>query len=467
MSLADRLRNHQDFGRALGMRATLLARERWPREQLEAHQQERFAELVAWASRHSAFHRRLYGGPIDAADVRRDALPVVTKTAMMEHFDTFVTDPRVRRDDVERHLASLGQEDTHLLGTYRVMASSGSSGRRGIYVWDRPAWRALVAASGRWMGWMGVTPRLPRWRVAQVAAPDVKHMTARGAASSNVGLNRMLRVPASTPLPELVRALERFRPDVVTGYPSAIALLAVEQLEGRLRIAPRVISTTSELCTPETSARICAAWGTVPFDCYAMTETGIVATSCPEERQRHLYEDLCVVEVVDADGRPVPDGTPGARVLVTNLTNRVQPFIRFEVTDLLTVAATPCGCGRTLRRLAAVEGRSDDVLSLPSAGGGRVDVHPIHLRSPLAARPEVVEYQIVHDETGLEVLVVAAEAPASLMRDLARTLEAKLGGLGVTVPLRVERVAHIDREDGAGKLKVVKTRPAPRERVAR
>jgi phenylacetate-CoA ligase len=462
VSLGDRLRNLRDFGHALGMRGTLGERERWPRERLEAHQHARFAELVAWASRHSSFHRRLYGGPLDAADVRRESLPIVTKTAMMAHFDEYVTDPRVRRDEVERHLATLGQDDAQLFGAYRVMASSGSSGRRGLYVWDRPAWSALVAASMRWMGWMGVGPRLPRWRVAQVAAPDVKHMTARGAASSNVGVNRMLRIPASRPLPEVARTLEAFRPELLTGYPSAIALLAQEQLEGRLHIAPRVVSTTSELCTSEMAARICAAWGAVPFDCYAMTETGITATSCPEARQRHLYEDLCVVEVVDEAGRAVPAGTVGARVLVTNLANRVQPFIRFEVTDLLTVDPAPCPCGRTLRRLAAVEGRSDDVLSLPAVRGGRVAVHPIHLRSPLAARPEVVEYQIVHDDAGLEVLVVAPEAPASLQHELARTLDAKLRALGVTVPLRVQRVAAIAREDGAGKLKLVKARAGAR-----
>lgn len=459
MSIVDRLRNLQDVGRGLGLRRVLAERERWPRERLEAHQQARFAEMVAWASRHSAFHRRLYGGPLDAGEVRREALPIVTKAAMMEHFDAYVTDARLRREEIERHLASLGARDTLYLGAFRIMASSGSSGRRGLYVWDRPAWSTLIASSTRWMGWMGVTPRLPRWRIALIAAPDVKHMTARGSASSSVGVHRSLRLAASTPLPELARTLDRFQPDVLSGYPSAIALLATEQLEGRLRIGPRAITTSSELCTGEMAARIVAAWGTVPFDCYAMTETGITATSCPEERQRHLYEDLTLVEVVDDAGRPVAAGTPGARVLVTNLTNRVQPFIRFEVTDLLTIDPEPCPCGRTLRRLAAVEGRSDDVLSLPPArGDAPVLVHPIHLRSPLAASPAVVQYQIVQEADALDVLVVAPDAPRTLASDLARTLGAKLDALGAAIPVRVRLVEHIAREDGAGKLKLVKAR---------
>lgn len=309
-------------------------------------------------------------------------------------------------------------------------------------------------------GWMGVTPRLPRWRIAQVAAPDVKHMTARGAASSDIGLNRTLRLPANAPMPTLTAALNRFAPDMVTGYPSVLALLAMEQLEGRLRIAPRVVTTTSELRTEDMDARIRAAWGTEPFDCYAMTETGITATSCPEERQRHVYEDLAVVEVVDAGGRPVPPGTAGAKVLVTNLTNRVQPFIRFEVTDLLTFSETPCPCGRTLRRLAAVDGRADDVLALPGADGRPITVHPIHLRSPLAASPAVAEYQIIHDPGGLEVLVVAKQPPADLSATLTRTLDARLAGLGVVLPVRVRLVERIVREEGAGKLKLVKSRVA-------
>src|SRR5262249_659217 len=156
--------------------------------------------------------------------------------------------------------------------------------------------------------------------------------------------------------------LNRHQPEVLSGYPSALALLAGEQLEGRLRITPTVVATTSEVRTPEMTARIRDAWRVEPFNCLGLTETGISATDCPEHSGLHLDEDACLFEVVDERNRPVPPGRQGEKVLVTNLDNRTQPFVRFEVTDLMTVSDDPCACGRTFRRITALEGRSDDVL---------------------------------------------------------------------------------------------------------
>ena len=130
-------------------------------------------------------------------------------------------------------------------------------------------------------------------------------------------------------------------------------LLAEEQLAGRLRLSLRTMSTSSELRTPEAAARIEEAFGVRPFDLYATTE-GLWGGECERHEGPHLFEEDVIVENVDDDGRAVPDGAPGARLLVTNLVNRVQPLIRLEVSDAVTLSATTCGCGRTLRRLERV-----------------------------------------------------------------------------------------------------------------
>ena len=310
---------------------------------------------------------------------------------------------------------------------------------------------------------MGVRPRLPRRvRMAQVAAPDAKHMTSRGAASLSVGLFRTIRLSAAQPIAAQVAALDRHQPQVLSGYPSALAMLAAEQLDGRLRIAPEVVCTTSEVRTAEMAARIRAAWNVEPFDCLGLTETGITAIDCPEHAGLHLFEDRCLFEVVDEHDRPVPAGRQGDKVLVTNLYNRTQPFIRFEVTDLVTLTDEPCACGRTFRRIAAIEGRSDDVLELPARTGGVVRVHPIHLRSPLAATAAVTQYQILQTVDGLDVTLALVQGAAAdaVARDVAKTLGAKLGALGAApTPIRVRVVAHIAREPGAGKLKLIKAAP--------
>jgi phenylacetate-coenzyme A ligase PaaK-like adenylate-forming protein len=399
-------------------------RERWPRHRIDAFQRERLVSVVAHASRHSPFYRELYGGALQRAEVRPETLPVVTKAAMMEEFDRFVTDPRLRRTELDAHLEHL-QGDELYLGEYRVMASSGSTGRKGLFVYDRSEWSSVLAGSMRWTALMGVRPRFPRrTRVAAIGAPDAKHMTYRGAASIDVGLFKTLRLSVTEALPELVTRLNEFQPETMAGYPSVLAMLAGEQQAGRLRIAPRVVCTSSELRTEEMSERIRLAWGSEPFDCLGLTETGISAVDCPAHAGLHIFEDQCIFEVVDRHNRPVASGQPGEKVLVTSLFRRTQPIIRMDVSDMLTVTDAPCSCGRTLKRISVHGGRSDDILELPGARGGYVSVHPIHLRSPLTKIAAVSQYQIVLEADGLNVrLVVAAEAAAdAVAREVASGL---------------------------------------------
>jgi phenylacetate-coenzyme A ligase PaaK-like adenylate-forming protein len=295
--------------------------------------------------------------------------------------------------------------------------------------------------------------------MAQVAAPDAKHMTARGAASMKIGLFDSIILGAAQPISSLVATLQRHQPHYLAGYPSIIALLAVEQLEGRLRIAPEVVCTSSEVRTAEMTERMRAAWGIEPFNILGLTETGVTASECPAHAGLHVFEDACIYEVVDERNRPVPPGSQGDKVLVTNLYSRTQPFVRFEVTALVTVSDEPCPCGRTFRRITAIEGRSDDVLELPGRTGSTVRVHPIHLRSPLAGVPAVAQYQIVETSDGLDVTLalVASASAAVVAGEVEAMISAKLDALGVApLAIRVHVVPEIARESGAGKFKLVK-----------
>jgi hypothetical protein len=192
-----------------------------------------------------------------------------------------------------------------------------------------------------------------------------------------VGLHRVLSLPVTLPLPQLVQALNQFQPTYLHVYPSVAIWLAEEQQAGRLRLSPRMLVTIAELRTPEMTRRLQEAFGVHPFDAYGCTE-GLWGSECEDHQGIHLFEDTTLVENLDPDGQPVSAGQPGARLLVTNLYNRVQPLLRLEVTDVVTLDPDPCRCGRTLVRASAIHGRSDDLLSLAARDGGRVDVHPLH-----------------------------------------------------------------------------------------
>jgi phenylacetate-CoA ligase len=452
-----------DVAAALRLVRTQTGREHGPRAQLARHQQQRLDTVVRHAATHSPFYRRWFAqtgalgtGPVDLA-----RLPVLDKSLLMEHFDELVCDPRLRRDQLLDRAGKLTR-DQLCLDRYRVMVTSGSSGRPGLFVYDPAGWRSIIAQMLRSSSWAGLRPSLPRQRVAWVGGAGPSHITRQAAATVAIGLHRVLALPVTLPLPRLVEALNQFQPTYLNVYPSVAMWLADEQQTGRLRLAPQMLVTVAELRTPEMTRRLQEAFGVRPFDVYGSTE-GLFGSECQHHQGIHLFEDTTLVENVDPDGQPVPAGQPGSRLLVTNLYNLVQPLLRLEVTDLVTVDPDPCRCGRTLVRASAVHGRADDVLSLPAHDGGRVAVHPLQF-ALLTRDPRVLEFQVVQDGPVLLVLVVLSQAAAAgsneLETRLGQAVAQQLLKLGVHDPqVAVERRPKLPRSAG-GKLKLVIADPA-------
>jgi phenylacetate-coenzyme A ligase PaaK-like adenylate-forming protein len=224
-----------------------------------------------------------------------------------------------------------------------------------------------------------------------------------------------------------------------------------------------MMSTSSELRTPEMTERLVEAFGVHPFNFYATTE-GLWGVECERHEGIHLFEDVALLENVDAEGRPVPEGEPGAKVLVTFLYNLVQPIIRLEVSDVVSIDPEPCPCGRTLVRARAIEGRSDDVIELPAQkSGGEVAVHPIEF-GILTRDREVREFQVVQEGASVRILVVPRRSAGSeLEARLRDAVSRRLAELGVIEPeVSVERREELERSAG-GKLQLVVADPAARQ----
>jgi phenylacetate-CoA ligase len=260
MAATDQLKRLADMAGAMRLGRELIGHGRWPPEQLEAHQRRRLGELVRHAVASSPFYREHYAG-LDLGDpVELQRLPAVDKATVMERFDDLVCDRRLTLAAVEAHLDGLTRDEL-LGGRYRAMATGGSTGRKGVFVADRAEWRQYLAGFFRWNHHVGLAPRLPRLRVASIAAARPLHMTYRMAASIDVGLYRVLRMEAATPLAAMVEALNRHQPQFLYAYGSVLGLLAAEQLDGRLRISPTAIASSGETHTDELRDAIRAAWG--------------------------------------------------------------------------------------------------------------------------------------------------------------------------------------------------------------
>ena len=430
-------------------RRRLAARLGWTPARLAAHRASALAALRAHAYARSPFYRDFHAGLTDRP---LDDLPVLTKAGLMANFDALVTDAEVRLAEVERHLETASVRDRYL-GRYRVAATGGTSGRRGVFLADPAEWIQILASYGRAYAWAGLPVGLTHpLRMAIVSSTVPTHQSSIVGATVRNPFTPTLRLDATDLLHRTVAALNDFRPQALVGYASILGELAVEQSAGRLAIAPRAVFSASEVLTPEIRTAATAAWGSEPYNVYAATETAGVASECTAHHL-HTYDDLVVAESVDDDNRPVPAGTTGAKLLVTVLFSRTQPLIRYELTDRIRFApAAAPDLGPFSSAIAAVEGRTEDVLHLPGEEGEAVRVHPNVFHAAL--EPVGVPWQVVAHPNGVEVLV-AGPTDGSLGDRIA----AALAATGARVSTVVVRSVDAIPRTALGKAPLVRTDP--------
>lgn len=416
-------------------------RDRWAREHLAAHQGRSLQQLRAYAYAHSPFYQRYHAGLMDRP---LHELPVLTKAQVMEHFDDLVTDRAVRLADIEDHLTTL-RGDERFRERYWVNATSGTTGRRGLFLFDRAGWLTVLASFARGHEWTGMRAGLThRMRLGEVASGVPWHMSARMSATLHSPWVPALRLDATASPERIVASLNAWQPEMLIAYPSIAEFLAAEQHAGRLRIGPRATFTSGELLTEEARKTIEAAWGKRLFNQYGATEGGNLAAECEQHRGLHLIEDLVIFEVVDRENRPVPPGTFGDKLLITVLANRVQPLIRYELSDRLRLAAGSCPCGRPFALIDSIDGRAEETLRFPAARNGPVAVNP-HLFHRVMDGVAVDGWQIVQEPNGLDVLVSGLRDEGS-GDGIAAALRRELAAQGVVVPpIRVRRVRAIPR----------------------
>jgi phenylacetate-CoA ligase len=181
-----------------------------------------------------------------------------------------------------------------------------------------------------------------------------------------IGLYRRQVVFSGLPIRTRIDRLLAVRPHAIVGYPvmlrDLLRALSDEEMI-RLRRSLRVVFTESELMTPAIRAQLADGFGVPVFDEFSAYELLHIGFDCIEG-QMHIAEDRCYVEIVDADGRAVPDGVEGYLV-VTGYRERAMPLLRYWLGDRAVRRSETCECGRTLRRLELHTGRADDYVVLP------------------------------------------------------------------------------------------------------
>jgi putative adenylate-forming enzyme len=393
--------------------------------------------------------------PFPVNDLRD--LPPITKQDLMANFHGWVTDPAVTRAGVEALIADKTRVGDLYLGRYAVSTSSGVTGRQGIFVHDRDALRvyatlAMVRGMVAWMaprklltflvrGDRGATVIKTGGHFAGAVVKELYHRLYPRLSESSRTFSVL------TPLAELVKELNAMQPAILFSYPTVMALLANEQRRGRLRIKPTLVATIAEWLGREARDEIAAAFNCPVRDTYAASECMGIAFDC-NEGKLHVNADWVILEPVDAHYQPIPPGETSRTALLTNLANRVQPIIRYDLGDSITVSPDPCPCGIALP-VIRVEGRQDEILSFQAPGGEKVKLSPRALANAVEGARGVKSFQVI--QTAPEVLTVRLKsAPGSdssrVWEKVARRLLDYLSTQGLP-SIRVEKAQEPPMRD--------------------
>jgi phenylacetate-coenzyme A ligase PaaK-like adenylate-forming protein len=412
-------------------------------------QQIGLRRLLEHTVEHSAFHGKRLSG-IDVSSVTPadlPALPVMTKEQMMASIDEVYTDTRLTHERVERALAGTDTHPTPIDDEFVSLATGGSSGRRASITFDRAGLVGYLGALARPMAARlqevaGDGP-LPELTLAMVAAASARHATHAMSHFAAGSLPfRFQHVPVTLPLAEIVAQLNAIQPPAVMGYASTVHRLAAEQRAGRLQISPLSVSATSETLDATMRADITDAFGVAPVNTFGSTE-GLVGASPPGGEAIVFNTDMCIVELVDDDYRPVPVGTPSTRILLTNLYNLAQPLIRYEITDRFQQVESD---GSGLLH-AIVHGRAEEPLRY-----GPAEVHPHAVTTVMVGAPDVLDYQVRQTACGLDLDVVTGSGLD--IASLASALRASLAGAGLPdATVDIHRVDELTRDEKTGKVR--------------
>lgn len=405
-------------------------------EAIEARQRQRLATLVAFARTNSRYYRYLYRdlpGKIE----HPTQLPVTNKKELMAHFDEWVTDSDVTLDQVRDFTGDPNCIGDYFLGQYTLLTTSGTTGTPGIFVWDNRTMRVIAALAARMLcSWLRPIDLLRivirGGRMSMVMGSGGHFASAVAAARLTKRRGRRVQtLSVHHPLHELVPELNRHQPAIVTPYASTARLLASEQEAGRLHIRPVLIALSAEGLPANEYERVARAFHTKVGNSYAATECPFLSYSCAHG-WLHVNSDWVILEAVDENYRPVPAEAQSHTVLITNLANRIQPILRYDIGDSVLQKAGPCPCGNPLPAIR-VQGRTSELLVFMNERGERILLPPLALE--LDQPQDVDLIQLVQQSlTSLRVRIKLASSAdvGTVWRALNATLKRILSqhGLG-------------------------------------
>ena len=317
-------------------------------EERREMQRERLHALVDYAREHSPYLRELYKDIPE--DYELNDLPVLEKADGLAHYNEWVTDPELTVDTVREYLARDPADNSLLLGKYTALQTSGSTGNPLPMVRDMH--RNQIHTQLLLQRLMSPVPAGYYDHSKHKMAFIVHLSTSASSYGSYLKTkarhsgyeDNITAISILDSAEEMVKRLNDFKPEILVAYPPSLVMLAEEKAKGNLKIDLGLIVSSAELLTEENYHRIHDVFGCPVLNNYCMTEGGEIAMThnCPH---LHINEDWVIIEPVDENRQPMKDSDEfSSGILVTDLSNFVQPIIRYYVSDSIRVLRETFDC---------------------------------------------------------------------------------------------------------------------------
>jgi phenylacetate-CoA ligase len=388
------------------------------RDNLLAKQQHDLADIVAFAATHTPYYADTLASFLDRGTLDLAALPILKKDDVIGRLDDLLA------DTADRSQAKLGH-------------TGGSTGKPLAFWYDEAKhelMRAGMMRSYRLSGWRPGQKILNFWGARQ----DVVSGGVFGAQLGDfIAAEHTIAAFEYTEaqLVEWARFIQRYRPVLLQGYASILAEVARVVIENRIPMPQTLLGvySTAEVLSESQRQRMQQAFGCKVFNQYGSREIPNIACECRLGKM-HVFTDMVYLESLKIEDEN--------RLLVTSLTNRLMPMIRYDIGDSGRLLDGECACGLPFPLMEMDLCRQNDLIRTRS---GKT-IHPSYFNRLLYGKTQIRQYQWVQRDQGRITLNLVASQPlsaetlASLNASIRNDVDAQMG-LEVTYLDAIPRTA--------------------------
>jgi phenylacetate-CoA ligase len=272
--------------------------------------------------------------------------------------------PLLRKADVRKNRERLRSRTAGKLTSF---STGGSTGEPLLFDLPKERMASWIACRQRAMRWFGLSAGDKEYAIwgspVELTRQDrIRNLRDKIMATQLLSAFEMSEAVMS----QYLDLLEKGDCRTIFAYPSSIYLLCQHaQKQGRnlRRAGIKTVFVTGEIFFGYQRELITETLNCTVSSGYGGRDSGFVSNECPQGGM-HIMADATIVEILDSQGQPAPEGEPG-EIVITDLYSREVPFLRYATGDVGALTSRKCTCGRQLPLIENIEGRTTDFIIAP------------------------------------------------------------------------------------------------------